>query len=336
MPKTYAEAGVDIERENASILALVKQLVHRREGVGRPIEMEGFFTALIDFGEFALSLSTDGVGTKIVVAEALGVWNTIGIDCVAMNVNDMICVGAEPLAFVDYFAVSRYDEAIAREVGEGLNRGAEMANVTIIGGEFATIPEIVRSFDLAGTCLGVVEKDRIITGRAVSPGDAIMGLPSTGIHSNGLTLARKVFQEAGLSYEDPLTGGRETVGEALLRPTAVYVKPVLGLVDTVEVHGLANITGGGFLNLPRMNPKAAYCIEELPEPQPIFAAIQEEGGISSEEMYRTFNMGMGFCVVVPEDSADDVLEGVRGSRLVGHVEEGSGVHLRDLGLILES
>ncbi len=276
------------------------------------------------------------MGTKILVAEALGVWDTIGIDCVAMNVNDMICVGAEPIAFVDYFAVSRYDEEIARQVGAGLNRGASMANVTIIGGEFATIPDIVRGFDLAGTCLGMVKRDRIISGADVAPGDVLVGLPSTGIHSNGLTLARKVLEEAGYGYHDPLPDGGETAGKALLQPTAIYVKPVLDLLRRARVHGLANITGGGVLNLPRMNPKVAYRLDDPFEPQPVFTTIQTEGGISPREMYRTFNMGMGFCVAVPEEEADKATAVLRGAQVVGRVEAGSGVQIPGLDLKFEA
>ena len=200
MPKgmTYADAGVDIDKKSDSIAALVQHLKFRRKGLGEPMKLEGHFTGLIDFGDMALTLCTDGVGTKLMVADELKKWDTVGIDCIAMNVNDTICVGAEPIAFVDYIAIDRPNTMITYQIGEGLEAGARMANMTIVGGEIAVLPEIVKGFDLAGTCLGMVDKKRIITGERIAPGDAVIGLPSTGVHSNGLTLARKIVESKGL------------------------------------------------------------------------------------------------------------------------------------------
>jgi len=202
MRMTYAKAGVNIDQKSAAISRLVKMLGFRREGLGKMLDLEGHFTGLIDFGEYALSLCTDGVGTKLLVADAMEKWDTVGIDCMAMNANDMICVGAEPLAFVDYIAIDKPSPEKARQIGKGLNRGAEMANVSIIGGEIAVLPELVRGFDLAGTCLGAVKKSEIITGAGIRPGDAIIGVRSTGIHSNGFSLARKVVEGANIGYKD--------------------------------------------------------------------------------------------------------------------------------------
>src|SRR5216117_2144467 len=193
MVRTYAEAGVSQDEKAAHIAALVSALTYRRRGFGRPLTKIGHFTGLVDFGAYALSLCTDSVGTKVLVAKEMRRWDTIGIDCVASNVNDMICVGAEPIAFVDYVAIANYDREIARQIGIGLNRGAEMANVSIIGGEIAVVPEVVRELDLAGTCFGAVRKAKVIDGRAIRIGDVILGVPSNGIHSNGLTLARRVL-----------------------------------------------------------------------------------------------------------------------------------------------
>jgi len=330
MVKTYAEAGVDQSRKASHISAIVEQLTYRRKGLGKPLVSIGHFTGLADFGKYALSLCTDSVGTKLLVANLMRKWDTVGIDCVAMNANDMICIGAEPIAFVDYFAVEKYDEEVARQVGIGLNEGARQANMSIIGGEVAILPEVVHDFDLAGTCLGVVEKNKIVTGRAIKPKDVIIGLSSTGIHSNGLTLARRVFRDAGLSVNDPLPGGSDSVGQALLEPTAIYVRPVMAVLRKHEVHGIAHFTGGGLSNIVRLKKKVEFVVTDPLKPQPIFYAIQKLAKIEDEEMYRTFNMGMGMCVVAPEGEAKGIIrtlgKSVR-SKVVGEVRRGSGVSL---------
>ena len=192
---TYSRAGVDIRGEGDVIRGLRSSLDFVRTGIGAPVELGGHFTGIVDIGDRYLSLCTDGVGSKIKIAEAMQKWDTIGIDCMAMNVNDMICIGAEPLAFVDYIAVEDPDPKILSEIGKGLNEGARQSNVSIIGGETATLPEIVQGLDLAGTCLGMVDKDKVITGSGIEPGDVILGLPSSGFHSNGFTLVRKVIEE---------------------------------------------------------------------------------------------------------------------------------------------
>src|SRR5438876_87329 len=227
MVRTYEEAGVSQDEKAAHIAALVAALTYRRKGLGKPLTKIGHFTGLVDFGSYALSLCTDSVGTKVLVAKEMRKWDTIGIDCVAMNVNDMICIGAEPLAFVDYVAISDYDREVARQIGIGLNRGAELADVSIIGGEVAVVPELVRELDLAGTCFGAVRKTKIIDGRAIRPRDVIIGVPSTGIHANGLTLARRGLAESALTVLDPVGGTGRSWGEELLEPTAIYVRPVL-------------------------------------------------------------------------------------------------------------
>jgi len=332
MVKTYAEAGVDQGRKASHVSAIVNQLKYKRKGAGRPATGIGHFTGLIDFGKHALSLCTDGVGTKLIVASQMRKWDTVGIDCVAMNVNDMICIGAEPLAFVDYFAVEKYDEEIARQVGIGLNEGAKQANVSIIGGEVAILPEVIRDFDLAGTCLGIVDKSRIVAGKSIRPGDIIIGLASTGIHSNGLTLARRVFRDEKMSVNDPLPGGNGTVGEALLEPTAIYVRPVLAVIKKHKVHGIAHFTGGGLTNIIRLKESVEFVITDPMTPQPIFRAIQKLAGIEDIEMYRTFNMGMGMCIVAPEDEAKAIMRTLGSSvksKVVGEVRKGRGVSLPD-------
>jgi len=339
MVKTYAEAGVSQEEKAAHIAALVGALRYRRRGAGRPLTRIGHFTGLVEFGKYALSLCTDGVGTKLIVANEMRKWDTVGIDCVAMNVNDMICLGAEPVAFVDYLAIESYDREIARQIGVGLNRGAAMANVTVIGGEVAVLPEIVRGFDLAGTCLGIVRKDRIVDGRAIRPGDLILGLPSTGIHSNGLTLARRILREHALTVFDPVGNSSERWGPTLLEPTAIYVRPILRALNRAEIHGMAHITGGGLRNLARLKSRVEFRITDPLEPPLVFRELQRLGGIEDREMYQTFNMGMGLAVVCPEDEAAEVRRALRPdvrAEVVGTVEKGTGVTVPSLGLRWES
>lgn len=332
---TYAEAGVDIDKEEGMVRAVVSQLKTGGGGFARPMELSGHYTGLIDFGDVALSLCTDSIGTKGKIADALEKWDTVGFDCMAMNVNDMICIGATPIAFVDFFAIERYDERMAREVGTGLAAAAEVAGVSIIGGETASLPDIVSGFELAGTCLGYVAKDKIISGERIAPGDAIIGLRSSGIHSNGLTLARKIVEGNDLSYRDRFPGSDLPVGETLLIPTMIYVREVLDVVKSSDVKGMAHITGGGLKNLPRLKKGVEFRITEPFEPQEVFMHLQTLGNVTDEEMYRTFNMGMGFSLVADVEDVDGILGTLENrveARVVGEVVEGEGVTLPKLGL----
>jgi len=332
--RTYAEAGVDIDRKQRQIDALVSALKFKRKGLGKPLGRIGAFAGLVEIGDRVLALTTDSVGTKILVAAETNRWETIGIDCVAVNVNDMITAGCEPVALVDYLAISKYDEEAARGIGIGLNRGAEMANVTIVGGEIAVVPEIVNGYDLAGTCFGVARKRDVVDGKRVRAGDAVIGVASTGIHCNGLTLARRVFAEAGLSLHDRLPSGSSSIGDALLEPNAIYVRPVLKAVRRHEIHGMANITGGGLRNLLRLKPSVRVRLTDPMPPQPVFGAIQELAGISEAEMYQTFNMGMGYAIVAPESEAKGILRDLKpfAAKVVGEVARGRGVALPTKGL----
>ena len=335
MPKrmTYAQAGVDIDKKSRSISALVEHLKFKREGLGAPIDLPGHFTGLIDFGDYALTLCTDGVGTKLLVADAMRKWDTVGIDCIAMNVNDTICVGSEPIGFVDYIAIDRPDKRVTSEVGKGLERGAKLSNMTVVGGEIAVLPELVKGFDLAGTCLGMVKKEKIITGDAIKPGDALIGLPSSGIHSNGLTLARKIFEENRIGYKEKVKGLNRSVGMELLEPTTIYVRQVLKLIDKFDVKGMANITGGGLRNLRRLKKGIGFEIEDPMRPNPIFNVMQELGNVTDNEMYQTFNMGMGYCMVVPERESSDVVKAAgKGAKVVGHAVRSNRVTVPGLGL----
>ena len=339
MVRTYAQAGVSQDEKAAHISALVSGLTFRRKGVGRPLTRIGHFTGLVEFGRYALSLCTDGVGTKLIVANEMRKWDTVGIDCVAMNVNDMICIGAEPVAFVDYFAIESYDHEVARQIGIGLNRGAKAANVSIIGGEVAVLPEIIRGHDLAGTCFGMVDRKKIIDGRSIRPGDVIIGLPSRGIHSNGLTLARRLLRDAALTVFDPVGATNERWGPALLEPTAIYVRPVLKALDQATIRGMAHITGGGVRNLVRLKPDVEFAITDPLEPHTLFRELQALGGIEDSEMYQTFNMGMGYAIVAPERDASTIVKALRPTvraRVAGEIRKGRGVSLPSLGLHWDS
>ncbi|MET1125193.1 MAG: phosphoribosylformylglycinamidine cyclo-ligase [Archaeoglobaceae archaeon] len=320
----YAKAGVDIKKEEQAIKALASVVKFRREGFGKPI-LTSHYAGVIDVGEFGIAITTDGVGSKVIVARIMNKFDTIGIDCVAMNVNDLVAIGAEPLAMVDYVAIDQPDERIMTEIAKGLEEGCRQANITLLGGETATLPEIVNGFDLAGTAIGWVRKDRIVTGEKVEPGDVILALPSSGIHSNGLTLARKVIEASGMSYFDKFDG--KTIGEELLTPTRIYVD-VLKVVENCNVHGLAHITGGGLLKLKRLK-NVKFVIDRPLKPQKIFRLIQELGNVDDDEMYRTFNMGMGFMLIVPEKDVERAKELVD-AREVGYVDEGEGVYVEGM------
>ncbi len=306
---TYSESGVDISLEEITVSALISKL---KETLNyRDIITEsGHFAALVKLGDRAIAMSTDGVGSKILVAEMMEKYDTVGIDCIAMVVNDILCVGAEPIAMVDYLAVEKPNPEIAEQIGQGLKEGCYQAKVAMIGGETASLPEIVSNFDLAGTGIGIVDVDSIITGKDIKPGDILIGIESSGIHSNGLSLARKVFfQENLFNIDDKLPKYPEiSIGQELLKPTIIYVKPIMELIKSdVEVHGLAHITGGGFSNLKRLKKGVGYDIETLPDPNPIFQTIHSLG-VPLKEMYRVFNMGIGFVVIVKPEDAEKTIE----------------------------
>lgn len=337
MGMTYAKAGVDVDKKSLAVKSLVSQLnktLRFRKKVGESVLKIGHFSGLIRIDDTrALAVSTDGVGTKILVAQALGKYDTIGIDLVAMNVNDIICVGAEPLTMVDYIAIDDPDPEITREIGRGLAEGARIANISICGGEIAVMPEIVKGFDLVGLAVGIVDINKIITGEKIKPGDAVIGLESSGIHSNGLTLARKILlKKHGINEK---LFGRKTVGEELLVPTRIYVREVMEIIKKVEVKGLANITGGGLGNLYRLT-KYGFLIDSLPEPQEIFKVIQKEGGVSEREMYRTFNMGVGFCIVAAQEDAGRVIKICRkndtNAFIIGKVVREGGARIKNFVL----
>jgi phosphoribosylformylglycinamidine cyclo-ligase len=329
--EAYARAGVSQQAADAAVEALAESL--GRIEPGRPSRQElgiGHYASVIRLDErTGIALSTDGVGTKLLVAEQLARWDTVGIDCVAMNVNDVVCVGAEPLAMLDYVAVPQAEPGVMRELGRGLRRGAELAGIEIPGGELAQLREIVRGLDLVGAGFGIVELDAIVSGASVEPGDPVLGLPSSGLHANGYTLARRALRD--IPTDDERLGA--PIGEVLLEPTEIYVPAVLELLRSgAEVRGLAHITSGGLANLLRLEAGAGYEIDDpLPVP-PIFDLIQECGRVSDEEMHEVFNMGCGFCCVVAVEDEQAALEVLRSrypvARRIGRATAESGVRRR--------
>jgi len=341
----YAAAGVDTGRADQGVAALVEVLRAIDPGRSRlAVPLPGHYASVMRLPAgladgVGIALATDSVGSKVIVAEQTGRFDTIGIDCVAMNVNDLICVGAEPIALLDYVAVEQADPGLLRELAIGLRAGAEAAGVEIPGGEVCQIPEVLRGhpspfgFDLVGSAFGVVSLDRVVDGSACRPGDALIGLPASGVHSNGLTLARRaLLDDGGLRLEStPSELGGLSVADVLLEPTVIYVRAVLDLLlgSDVEVRGLAHITGGGLLNLLRIGSWVGYEISApLPVP-PVFELVASLGGVGLAEMWEVFNMGCGFVAMVPAKQAAEAVarlgEHHPGTAVIGRVTDRAGV-----------
>jgi phosphoribosylformylglycinamidine cyclo-ligase len=349
MSDAYAAAGVDTRQADAGVAAIVRAL----GGIetGRPsasLAPPGHYAAVLKVApNLGIAVGTDSAGSKVIVAEQTGRFDTIGIDCVAMNVNDVICIGAEPIALVDYLAVEQSDPEMLRQIAEGLARGATDAGVEVPGGELAVLPEVVRGhpspngFDIVGTCFGTVALDAMVTGAERRPGDAVIGLPSSGIHSNGYTLARRaLLEESGWTLDDrPAELEGASVADVLLEPTVIYVRAVLDLLrSSVPVRALAHITGGGVTNLLRFPGAAGWEIDAPLPPQPVFAAIARAAAVPPAEMYDVFNMGCGFVAVVPDEHADEAVAvlGARhpGTARIGTITDRVGrVELPGLGLV---
>jgi phosphoribosylformylglycinamidine cyclo-ligase len=324
----YAEAGVSQSEADAAVEALVSSL--KLIDTGRPsrvVALPNHYASVIKLsGRIGIAIGTDGVGTKMLVAERLDRFETIGIDCVAMNVNDLICVGAEPIAMVDFILCERADPGVCGQIGAGLRRGAELARIEIPGGEIAQVGDIVKGWELGGTAIGIVNTNEIIDGGRLEPGDALIGLPSSGLHANGYTLARKALD--ALSLDDDRLG--RPLGELLLEPTEIYVRAVQDLLASrADVRGLAHITGDGLNNLLRLAAPVGYEIDDpLPVPG-VFDLIAELGEVGAEEMYEVFNMGCGFICAVSGRDEEDALEALRAhypeAKRIGRVTEREGV-----------
>ncbi|MDA7959215.1 MAG: phosphoribosylformylglycinamidine cyclo-ligase [Nitrosopumilus sp.] len=331
MGLTYGGSGVDVAALERSRRA-IGRAISSTHGLGPARTVDGFghYAGLVSLpGGRMLATHTDGVGTKVLVARMMEKYDTVGIDCIAMNVNDVICVGAEPVSFVDYIAASRNEPRIFASIARGLARGARQACVPIVGGETAVMPGLMGgrgfSFDLAGTVAGIVGRGRLVTGSGIREGDVITGAASSGLHSNGYSLARRALLRR-YSVRDRVRGVG-TIGGALLRPTRIYAGPVLEIAKRCRVSGLAHITGGSFAKLGRLKAMM-YEIDHLPRIPPIMGLIEGQG-VARREMYSTFNMGVGFCVIAPPSESGTIAEifkrhGVA-SQEVGRVRRGRGV-----------
>jgi phosphoribosylformylglycinamidine cyclo-ligase len=311
----YQQAGVDTAEADAGLGRIIARVQRTwpLEGLGRVVLPIGYFANVIDLDGVGLAICTDGVGSKTMIAEMMGKYDTIGIDCVAMNVNDMICVGAKPLSLVDYIAVERTDAAMLDAIGAGLCAGAEMAGVSISGGETAQLKDVINGFDLVGMAVGRVALDRVIDGRAVQAGDVVIGVHSNGIHSNGMSLARRAFfADGGYPIGHKFEDLDVTIGEELLKPTHIYVPEALEILREVSgVKALINITGDGLLNLVRVAADVGFEIDRPTEPPPLFGLIQRLAKVDDSEMYEVFNMGTGFCYVVSPTAADATISILR-------------------------
>jgi phosphoribosylformylglycinamidine cyclo-ligase len=320
-PLTYKEAGVDIDAAD-TLVEFIRPMAKSTFRKEVRMDIGGFGGVVaIDrerFPEPYLVASTDGVGTKLRIAFEMDRHETIGIDLVAMCVNDVIVQGAEPLFFLDYFATGKLDPARAKRVLQGIVDGCRTANCSLIGGETAEMPSFYPKgeYELAGFCVGVVNRDRIIDGKGIRQGDALIGIASNGLHSNGYSLVRRLFsKDLGYRLEEPVDGLSTPLGEELLRPTRIYVLPVLDLLNTFPVKGLAHITGGGLIeNIPRILPPSCRVRLDLaawPRP-PIFQVLEQAGKIELQEMLRTFNYGIGMVVVTESEHADAVVRCLEG------------------------
>ena len=351
-PMDYAASGVDIDAEGAAVASLVGALstsIRKKGDFGAPVPLPGGFGGIIEFGDYRLALATDGVGSKLMIANELQMYEGVGIDCVAMNVNDLLCVGAEPIAFVDYIAVPKTDTKTHAILGKSLAEACNRARVTLAGGETATLPGIVTELDLSGTALGWFPKGGAITGADIQNGDIMIGLPSSGVHSNGYTLVRAIVERSGNSLDEkcPFDSNHEnrvierfeeggiTLGEVLLNPTRIYVDPLIDLIkkcregmgpcDISDIKAMAHITGGGLSNLLRLHDDFGWHIDNPLPVLPEFTWLAEKGSVSNREMHRTFNMGMGMTIVISKEKSTYVEkwlnERLPGTRRVGYVHD---------------
>jgi phosphoribosylformylglycinamidine cyclo-ligase len=324
----YARAGVSQSGADAAVEALVASL--SRIDTGKPtrtVPLPGHYASVLRIADGqGIAFGADGVGTKMVLAERMGRFETVGIDCIAMCVNDLVCVGAEPIALVDTILCRDADPGVIGQIGIGLREGAEQAGIEIPGGEIAQVGDVVSGWELSASAIGLVALDRIVTGEEITPGDVLIGLPSSGLHSNGYTLARKAL--ADLPLDDDRLG--RPLGDVLLEPTVIYVRAMLELLGSgLGVHGLAHITGDGVNNLLRLSREVGYEITDPLDVPPVFDLIAELGEVGEAEMHEVFNMGCGMIVAVAESDAEAAIAMVAahhpGSRRIGRVTEKAGV-----------
>ncbi|MBN1170364.1 phosphoribosylformylglycinamidine cyclo-ligase [Candidatus Micrarchaeota archaeon] len=314
----------EVRKIQDTIWNQIRSTFEYRKGYGEALPVFGHYGGIFRCGNDKLVIHTDGVGTKLLVAEQLGKYDTVGIDAIAMSVNDILCVGAQPLVCVDYIALAKEDNEMISELMKGLVKGAKESSMAIIGGETAIVPDLLKkgAFDLTVTAVGKIQK--LVLGNEIVNGDVIVGLESSGIHSNGYTLARKLLNI-------------RKWGEEMLKPTRIYANPVLEMIDACDVHGIAHITGGAFSKLTRLNKEVGYSLDDLPEPPPIFLEMGKK--VNEFDMYRTFNMGVGMAVILPEDRADTIINIANKheveANVIGKITDKKGVWIKGRNIAYE-
>lgn len=313
-----------VKKIQGSIWNEITKTFEFRKGYGQPLPIFGHYGGVFQCGNEKLVIHTDGVGTKLLVAEQLGKYDTVGIDAIAMSVNDILCMGAETLVGVDYIALAKEDDVLVAELMKGLVEGARQANCAIVGGETAIVKDLLRdekSFDLTFTAVGRIKSKEVITGERIKEGDVLIGLESSGIHSNGYTLARKTLDAAKW-------------GKEMLEPTRIYCRPVLEMIDAVDVHGIGHITGGAFSKLTRLNKNVLFELNNMPKPLPIFEALTEKTQ-NVRDLYTTFNMGVGMIITVDKKDENTVRQIAKKHKIssftIGEVKKGKGVVLEKDG-----
>jgi len=337
MAITYKKAGVDISEIKKSQRAIGKLIesTHNLQKKAKMTHGFGHYAGIVEIpGGKLLATHTDGVGTKVIISNMLKRYDTIGIDCIAMNVNDIICIGATPISFVDYIAANKNDQKIFKQIVSGLVKGAKKSAMPIVGGETAIMPDLISGkgfgFDLAGMVVGMLSKKEMVLGDKIKLKDVIIGIQSSGLHSNGYSLARKALLTK-YSVKDNIKGVGN-LGNALLRPTEIYVKPVLETLNKCKVNGLAHITGGAFTKLLRLK-QIGYHLDNMPK-TPALMQLIEDTGVKNEEMYKTFNMGVGFCIIAPENQVKDIHKIFNKHKMksyeIGRISKNKGVFINKL------
>lgn len=331
---TYARSGVDRGEVSRALSGLIRAARYRPPARhGHQIDAPGHYAGLLRIGRETIAVTTDTVGTKVLLAEELGRWEEVGEDIVGVNVNDLASMGARTAGLVDVILCERPNAAEFRAIGRGLGRGLRKAECALLGGETAVVPSIVRGTDLGGTAFGFFPAGRVpVTGERIRPGDVVLGIPSDGVHANGFTLIRRLLGKRGVDLQRPRPGGHGPIGRELLRPTRIYTRASDAVADDPGVHGLAHLSGGGVRNLVRLSPSVRFVLDDWPAPPGLFRWIQALGGITDEEMFQTFNMGIGFVVVAAKPRLGAVRRrlasaGARDAVPLGHVERGRGVEL---------
>jgi len=342
VPLTYAASGVDVGFRAQALKGLLDAVRYRPPADhGRRVDLPGHFAGLVEIGRETIAVTTDTVGSKVMLAEALDRWEEVGEDLVAVNVNDLAAVGARPAGLVDTILCPRPDPERFRALGVGVDRGLRAARCALLGGETAVVPGLVTGIDLGATAIGFFPRGRRpVTGERIRVGDVVIGLPSTGFHANGYTLLRRLLAEARVDLSRPRPGSRIPVGVELLRPTRTYTTFAEAIADRPEVHGFAHLSGGGVRNLSRLHPGVAFSLDRWPTVPPVFPWAQALGPISDHEMFQTFNMGIGFAIVAAARRVPDLLRrlaraGARDAVPIGTVRSGRGVRVPGFGLTYE-